>query len=107
MSTHDVQLLFLLRFIRVCAYGGSTLILSLFLSSLGNSDAKIGIFMSATHLGDLVISVLTSLMADSLGRRRMPAFGSISMALSGVAFATCDNFWVLLTASVFGVISPR
>ncbi|CAK1356796.1 unnamed protein product [Cercospora beticola] len=106
MTSKDVTVLFLLRLVRLLAFGGSTLILSFFLSEIGFSDARIGVFMTATLFGDMIISIVTALVADRIGRRWMLAVGSLLMAGSGVAFATCNNFWVLLIASILGVISP-
>lgn len=106
-SPRDTKVLCLQRLVRLFAYGGSTLILVLFLSSLGNSDEKIGLFMTLTLLGDVVISLILTVIADRIGRRRMLGLGSLLMALSGIIFATCTNFWVLVAASVVGVISPR
>ncbi|PPJ52307.1 hypothetical protein CBER1_09248 [Cercospora berteroae] len=62
--------------------------------------------MTATLFGDMIISIGTALVADKIGRRWMLAVGSLLMALSGAAFATCNNFWILLIASILGVISP-
>ncbi|CAI7640348.1 unnamed protein product [Penicillium manginii] len=103
---HDVLYLFLQRAVRMFAFGSSTLVLSLYLSALGNSDEAIGLFMMLTLAGDVAISASTSIVADAIGRRRILVLGSFLMALSGVAFFSFDNFWVLLFASIFGVISP-
>ena len=94
------------RLVRLFAYGGTTLILALYLSALGNSDEKIGLFMTLTLLGDVVISLVLTATADGIGRRRMLGLGSILMTVSGVVFATCSNYWILVVASVLGVISP-
>ena len=106
-SSRDTKLLCLQRFVRLFAYGASTLILVLYLSNLGSSDARIGLFMTLTLLGDVVISFLLTLVADGLGRRRILMLGAILMSASGVVFAMSGNFWVLVAASIFGVISPR
>lgn len=106
-STRDTKLLCLQRFVRLFAYGASTLILALYLSSLGISDARIGAFMTLTLLGDVVISFLLTLFADGLGRRRILALGAGLMSASGVVFAFSENYWVLVAASILGVISPR
>lgn len=103
----DALYLFLQRVVRMFAFGGSTLVLSLYLSALGNSDEAIGLFMMLTLIGDVAISASISMMADAIGRRRILVLGSLLMAISGVAFFSCDSFWVLLLASMFGVISPR
>lgn len=106
-SSRDTKLLCLQRFIRLLAYGASTLILALFLSSVGTSDARIGLFMTLTLLGDVAISFILTLVADGLGRRRILMLGAALMSASGVTFALSGNYWVLLVASMFGVISPR
>lgn len=106
-SSLDTKLLCCQRFVRLFAYGASTLILALYLSSLGVSDARIGLFMSLTLLGDVVISFLLTLFADGLGRRRVLALGAVLMSASGVVFALSGNYWVLVAASILGVISPR
>ena len=106
-SSRDTKLLGLQRFVRLFAYGASTLILALYLSSLGNSDARIGLFMTLTLLGDVVISFGLTMFADGLGRRRILAGGAVLMSTSGVIFAFSGNYWVLVAASIFGVISPR
>ena len=106
-SSRDTKLLCLQRFTRLFAYGASTLILALYLSSLGSSDARIGLFMTLTLLGDVVISFLLTLVADGLGRRRILVLGAALMSASGVIFAISGNYWILVAASIFGVISPR
>lgn len=106
-SSGDTKLLCLQRFIRLFAYGTTTLILALHLSGLGVSDARIGLFMTLTLLGDVVVSLLLTLVADGLGRRRTLAAGGALMSASGVVFAVATNYWILLAASVLGVISPR
>ncbi|MCJ1450164.1 hypothetical protein MMC28_000493 [Mycoblastus sanguinarius] len=105
-SSRDTKLLCLQRFTRLFAYGASTLILALYLSSLGTSDARIGLFMTLTLLGDVVISFLLTLVADGLGRRRILVLGAALMSASGVVFSLSGNYWVLVAASIFGVISP-
>ncbi len=61
--------------------------------------------MTLTLLGDLLLSVLLTLVADRLGRRRILFAGSFLMVLSGAVFALFENFWILLFAAVVGVIS--
>lgn len=106
-SSLDVKLLCVQRFVRLFAYGGSTLILASYLSAMGISDDRIGLFMTLTLVGDVVISFFLTLFADAMGRKAVLSLGSILMAGSGVAFALFGNYWVLLAAAVFGVISPR
>lgn len=106
-SCRDTKILCLQRFFRLFAYGASTLILALYLASVGVTEARIGLFMTLTLLGDVLISFGLTLFADGLGRRRVLVVGAALMTASGVIFAVSGNYWVLLAASIFGVISPR
>lgn len=105
-SPMDTKLLCMQRFVRFFGYGGTTLILATFLSELGNSDSRIGLFMTLTLVGDVVISFILTLYADRLGRKAVLVIGSLLMTGSGIVFAISNNFFVLLLAAIFGVISP-
>ena len=105
-STLDV-ILCLQRFIRLFAYSGTTLILTLFLANLELSDTKMGLFMTLTLVGDVLLSLLLTFIADRLGRRNVLCLGALVVTLSGVIFGLSDKFWVLLAAATVGVISPR
>ncbi|KAJ5667897.1 uncharacterized protein N7477_006467 [Penicillium maclennaniae] len=86
-SSLDVKLLCAQRFVRI-------------------ADDHIGLFMTLTLIGDVVISFFLTLFADKIGRKAVLSLGSVLMAGSGVVFALTGNYWVLLAAAVFGVISP-
>lgn len=60
-------------------------ILVLYLEQLNFSARKIGLFLSLTLLGDVVVSLCVAWTADRLGRRRVLAAGSAAMAGSGVS----------------------
>lgn len=102
----DVYLIIFARYLRLFAYGAAALILALFFQEQGFSDEQIGLFMTLTLLGDVVISLLLTLVADALGRRRILLLGAVSMAVSGAVFATTINYVALLLAAIVGVISP-
>jgi predicted MFS family arabinose efflux permease len=106
-SPRDTKLLCMQRFVRLFAYGGSTLILVSYLSELGISYSKTGLFMTLTLVGDVLISFCLTLVADGLGRKTILALGAALMTGSGVIFGLSGNYWVLLAAAIFGVISPR
>jgi MFS family permease len=105
-SPLDTKIIILQRFVRLFAYGGATLILVSYLSALGIPDSKIGLFMTLTLVGDVAISFLLTLITDGIGRRFILALGAALMSASGVVFGLSGNYWILLAASVFGVISP-
>ena len=103
----DVKLLCLQRFIRIFACGCSTLILVSYLKALGFSETRIGLFMTLTLAGDVVISFVMTIFADGLGRRATLLMGALMMSASGIVFGLSGNYWVLLAGATLGVISPR
>lgn len=107
VSSRDVKLLCLQRFVRMFAYGISTLILVAYLDALTIPKTQIGLFMTLTLVGDTCLSFFLTLFADALGRRAILALGAILMSASGVVFALFGTYWVLLIAAIIGVISPR
>eukprot|EP00455_Lapot_gusevi_P003039 TRINITY_DN11257_c0_g1_i6.p1 TRINITY_DN11257_c0_g1~~TRINITY_DN11257_c0_g1_i6.p1 ORF type:complete len:488 (-),score=142.22 TRINITY_DN11257_c0_g1_i6:37-1371(-) len=102
----DAALLFLMRFLRLLAYGFVGLILMLYLSALGLSDPSIGALFTLTLFGDALISLLITAYADHLGRRLMMKVGIALMVGAGTVFLMTKNFWVLVLAATIGVISP-
>ena len=101
----DAYIIITLRSLRMFTAGIPSLILALFFAALKFQDSRIGVFMTLTLLGDVMLSLLLTLVADKLGRRRILFMGSVMMACSGVVFALSENFWILLVAAVFGIIS--
>ncbi|KAJ3544985.1 hypothetical protein NM208_g2749 [Fusarium decemcellulare] len=101
----DAWLVILSRACRMFAFGAASLTIALFFSELGFSDFRIGLFMSLTLLGDVVLGLVVTLMADGLGRRRVLFAGGLLMAISGAVFSYFENFWILLFAAVVGVVS--
>lgn len=106
-SSADIKLLCMQRFVRLFAYGGSTLVLVAYQHALGISQAQTGLFMTLTLVGDILISFFFTLTADALGRRAVLGLGAALMCASGVVFALFGNYWILLLAAIVGVISPR
>jgi MFS family permease len=106
-SPRDAKILCAQRFVRLFAYGGTTLILAIYLADLGFSDSQTGLFMTLTLVGDVAVGLFLTICSDTIGRRLSLALGSISMIVGGIVFALSDVYWQLLVASIFGVVSPR
>ena len=102
----DGRLLFATRCIRLFAYGALSVVLVLYLVGLGLSESDTGLLLTATLLGDTLVSVYLTTRADRIGRRRMLTIGAVLMAAAGVAFAFTSRMWLLLIAGTIGVISP-
>src|SRR5712672_2612308 len=82
----DVRLLFATRIIRMAGYGALAVILGVYLARLGFSEKKIGLLLTLTLVGDTVISLWLTVVADRVGRRRVLLMGAGLMVLDGVVF---------------------
>ena len=102
----DIRLLFATRIVRLFAYGLLSVILVLYLAALGLSTSKIGALITLTLLGDTLISLWLTIVADRMGRRNMLLVGAGLMLFAGVLFALSHSFIVLVIAATLGVISP-
>lgn len=101
----DVRILLVSVLFRRASFGLTNQVLTLFLKAVGVSKSNIGIFMTLTLVGDTVISYVLTWYSDHIGRRLVMVMGSLLMLASGLVFAYCENFWVLLVAAILGVIS--
>ena len=106
LLTSDGILLFCTRIIRLFAYGFLSVSLVLYLAQLGLSEARIGLLLTFTLVGDTLISLWITTTADRIGRRRMLVAGSFLMVFAGVLFILTRDFPLLLLAATIGVISP-
>jgi len=102
----DAWLLFATRFIRLFAYGALSVVLVLYLVGLGLSSSDTGLLLTATLLGDTLVSLYLTTQADRIGRRRMLIAGAALMAAAGIAFAFARQMWLLVVAGTIGVVSP-
>lgn len=105
-STRDDWLLFGTRFVRMFAYGFLSVALVLYLKAVGLAEERIGLLLTLTLLGDVVISLWITTSADRVGRRRMLAVGAALMFAAAAVFAGSTHFWLLVAAATVGVISP-
>ena len=104
--TRDGWLLFATRCSRMFAYGLLSVVLVLYLVDIGLKEWEIGLLLSLTLAGDIVISLWLTTNADRLGRRRTLIVGAVLMVLAGIAFVSTNNLFLLVVAATIGVISP-
>jgi MFS family permease len=92
--------------VRLFAYGSLSVILVFYLVGLGLTESQVGLLLTLTLAGDIVISLYLSTQADRIGRRRMLIVGAMLMAAAGLVFAFTTNLVFLIIAGTIGVISP-
>src|SRR5262245_3317876 len=102
----DGWLLFATRCGRMFAYGSLSIVLILYLTSVGLRADQVGVLLMLTLLGDTAISLWLTTRADRWGRRRTLLVGAALMAAAGLAFLSTSHFLPLLIAATIGVISP-
>jgi len=102
----DRLILFGSRTVRLFAYGLLSVVLALHLAAVGLSDQQIGMLLTLTLVGDALLSLLISRVADRVGRRRMLFFGAGLMILAGAVFTLTSNLVALSLVAFVGVLSP-
>ncbi len=102
----DIALLFTTRIVRLFAYGFLSVVLVLYLTEAGLSEAQAGLLLTFTLAGDAVVTLWLTTSADRFGRRRTLIAGALLMVLAGVVFLLTRDPLVLTLAAIVGVISP-
>jgi len=105
-SKKDIVLLFSARIVRLFAYGFISVILALYLAATGLNPAEVGAILSATLIGDIVVSLWVTMVADRMGRRRMLLLGTLLMMLAGIVFLLTTNPLLITLAAIIGIVSP-
>lgn len=102
----DVRILFASRVARMFGYGLMSIVLVLHLAALGIDDATIGLMLTLTLAGDMLLSLVLTTRADRIGRRRTLVIGAFLVLFAGLVFALTGSFALLLIAAIVGVLSP-
>lgn len=82
------------------------MVLVLYLLSIGIDEARIGALLTLTLAGDILLSLVLTTRADSIGRRRVLVAGGVLMAAAATVFALTNDYTLLVIAAIVGVISP-
>ena len=104
--TRDGWLLFATCGVRSFAYGFLSVVLGLYLDTIGLDKVTIGWIFTAALAGGAVMTVILTAVADSFGRRRLLVLGALLMAMAGSVFAVSDRPALLIIAAISGTISP-
>ncbi len=105
-SDRNIVLLFTTRILRLFGYGFLSVVLALYLSESGFTDALMGVLFSLTLVGDAGISLLLTTTADRFGRKKTLIIGALLMMAAGLVFILTSNPLLLILTAIIGVISP-
>lgn len=87
LSSRDLKLIFLTRILRMFSYGMLAVVFfdNLFFKNVQPPYASW--IQSAIILGDIVVSLLLTTLADKIGRRNTLMFASLLKLITGVIYA--------------------
>lgn len=102
----DGRLLLFTRALRMFAFGFLSVMLALYLHTVGFDEVGIGVVLSLTLVGDAVIALAISIGADRWGRRRTLSLSAWLMILAGVMLALTTEPALIIAAALIGTLSP-
>ena len=105
MSTTIRRVLWV-RALRAFADGYVSLVLPVYLISLGFTAFRVGVIATATLLGSTALSLGVGMIAHSAGYRTLLIAATVLMAATGFAFAAANDFWPLFIIAGVGTLNP-
>lgn len=103
--SRDGKKLLVTRALRTFGYGYLAVVLAIYLEALGVDAFMIGVILASAIAGSAAMTILWSLLADRIGRRRTAVVMAGLMAVGGLLFALTDNVVLLLIGAFTGTIS--
>lgn len=94
------------RALRTAGYGATSVLLASMLIEDGCTPAQVSILVATAAAGSVLASLVIGAFADRWGRRRCLIASAGLMAASGLMFAACESYPMLLIAAFAGTISP-
>jgi MFS family permease len=105
-TTADGKVLLVARAVRAFGDGFVSVLLPVYLLSLGFDAVAVGALSTATLLGSAALTLLVGFHANRIGRRGLLLIASLLMIATGFAFATVHSFWPLLVIAFVGTLNP-
>lgn len=102
----EAALLLTSRGLRAFGDGLSSLVLPVYLASLGFNAFEIGALVTATLAGSSILTLSVGLFAHRFAGRLLLSAASIAMVLTGIGFGLVQDFWPLLLVAFLGTMNP-
>ena len=106
MISADIRRLLWARGLRAFGDGFVSLLLPLYLITLGLTPFQVGVITTGTLLGSGILALLVGLHAWRLRFRTLLLLATALMAGTGVGFAVFTQFWPLFIIAVVGTLNP-
>jgi MFS family permease len=105
-TTADAPILLLARGARAFADGFISVLLPVYLLTLGFDGFQIGGVATATLAGSAALTLLVGFIAHRFRMRRLLVSAAMLMIATGVCFALVRDFWPLLLVAFIGTLNP-
>jgi MFS family permease len=105
-ASSDAAIVLLARGIRAFGDGFVSVLLPLFLTTLGFSVIKVGVIATATLLGSAALTLLVGQLGGRWPRSRLLIGAAVAMIGTGLGFAFLHGFWPLLVVAFVGTLNP-
>jgi MFS family permease len=106
MNAATTRRVLVARGLRAFGDGYVSLLLPVYLITLGLTPFQVGVIATGTLLGSATLSLLVGLYAHRFGYRMLLLSAAALMAATGFAFAAASDFWPLLAIAVIGTLNP-
>jgi len=104
--TVNVRRLLFVRALRAFGDGYVSLLLPVYLLSLGLTPFEVGVIATATLLGSGALTLWVGLHAYRFRYRALLFAAAVLMTATGLGFATFTAFWPLLIVAFVGTLNP-
>lgn len=106
MKAATTRCVLIARGLRAFGDGYVSLLLPVYLISLGLTPFQVGVIATGTLLGSAALALLVGLYAHRFGYRPLLLGAALLMAATGFSFAAVSDFWPLLVIAVIGTLNP-
>jgi MFS family permease len=103
--SRDGKLVLAARMIRTFAYGFLSIVLAIYLKTIGFDNVLIGLVLAATLVNSVIFTLVASFYANRIGRRNTLVIYAALMSVAGLVFVVTDNHAALIGAALVGTIN--
>ena len=101
----DGKLILLARTIRTFAYGFLSIVLAVYLKLSGFDDTLIGLILTSTLINGVIFTLLATIYADRIGRKKILIVYAGLMSVSGLIFFVSNTYILLIISALVGTIN--
>ena len=98
--------IYLAKAIRDFGDGFISILLPVYLTSLGLSAFDVGVVATLALLGSALLTLAIGFLGARHDHRQLLLAASVLMAATGLAYAAASDYWVLLVVAFVGTINP-